>query len=67
MGIFGTRSNKKFNYTPRYLDSDANPYEIKHKFDDFRKTVGNNNGLKTKINVRSNSDGSGGCGSGDER
>lgn len=40
MGIFKTRSNKKFNYTPRYFEGDGNPYEIKHKFDDFRKTVG---------------------------
>lgn len=40
MGIFKTRSNKKFNYTPRYYEGDTNPYEIKHRFDDFRKTVG---------------------------
>jgi hypothetical protein len=40
MGIFKTRANKKFNYTPRYFDGDGNPYEIKHKFDDFRTTVG---------------------------
>jgi hypothetical protein len=40
MGIFKTRTNKKFNYTPRYLESDGNPFEIKHKFDEYRKTLG---------------------------
>lgn len=48
MGIFKTRTNKKFSYTPRYLDSDSNPYEIKHKFDEYRKTVGKTN-LKGKF------------------
>ncbi|MFG6686442.1 riboflavin synthase subunit beta [Mariniflexile sp. HNIBRBA6329] len=51
MGILKLRKNKKFNYTPRYFDDkgEGNPFEIKHKFDDFRKTVGGNTGLKTKI------------------
>lgn len=48
MGIFKKRTNKKFSYTPRYLDSDSNPYEIKHKFDEYRKTVENTN-LKGKF------------------
>ncbi len=52
MGLFKLRKNKKFSYTPRHFDDkgEGNPFEIKHKFDDFRKTVGSNNGLKTKIN-----------------
>jgi hypothetical protein len=52
MGILKTRKNKKFSYTPRYFDDkgNGNPFEIKHKFDDFRNTVGGNTGLKTKIN-----------------
>lgn len=52
MGILKVRKNKKFNYTPRYYDDKGagNPFEIKHKFDEYRKTVGNNSGLKTKIN-----------------
>ena len=52
MGLLKLRKNKKFSYTPRYFDDkgEGNPYEIKHKFDDFRKTVGSNNGLKTKFN-----------------
>ncbi|MCF7561057.1 riboflavin synthase subunit beta [Sabulilitoribacter multivorans] len=52
MGLLKLRKNKKFNYTPRYYDDkgEGNPYEIKHKFDEFRKTVGPNKGLKTKFN-----------------
>ncbi|GAA3575471.1 riboflavin synthase subunit beta [Snuella lapsa] len=52
MGILKLRKNKKFSYTPRYFDDkgEGNPFEIKHKFDDFRKTVGNNSGLKNKLN-----------------
>lgn len=52
MGIFKLRKNKKFSYTPRHFDDkgEGSPFQIKHKFDDFRKTVGSNNGLKTKIN-----------------
>ncbi|NNC51181.1 MAG: riboflavin synthase subunit beta [Flaviramulus sp.] len=52
MGIFKLRKNKKFNYTPRYYDDkgEGSPYEIKHKFDEFRKTVGSNKGIKSKFN-----------------
>ncbi|RLD29525.1 MAG: riboflavin synthase subunit beta [Bacteroidetes bacterium] len=51
MGIFKLRKNKRFNYTPRYFDNkgESNPFEIKHKFDEHRKTVGGNTGLKTKF------------------
>lgn len=52
MGLLKLRKNKKFSYTPRYFDDkgEGNPYEIKHKFDEFRKTVGSNKGLKIKFN-----------------
>lgn len=52
MGFLKSKKNKKFSYTPRYFDDkgEGNPYEIKHKFDNFRTTIGNNNGLKTKFN-----------------
>jgi hypothetical protein len=52
MGIFKLRKNKKYSYTSRLFDGkgEGNPFEIKHKFDDYRKTIGNNSGLKTKIN-----------------
>jgi len=51
MGIFKLRKNKRFNYTPRHLDDkgQGSPFQIKHKFDDYRKTIGDNSGLKTKF------------------
>ncbi len=53
MGIFKLRKNKKFDYTPRYYKGgdDGNPFEIKHKFDDYRKTVGSTGGLKTRFST----------------
>jgi len=48
MGIFKLRKNKKFDYTPRYYKGEGNPYEVKHKFDDFRKSI-DNKGIKTKF------------------
>lgn len=51
MGIFKLRKNKKFNYTPRFYkgnEDGKSPFEIKHKFDDYRKTIGPN-GLKSKF------------------
>ena len=52
MGIFKTRANKRFDYTPRFYEKEGegSPFEIKHKFDHFRKATVNNKGLKTKIN-----------------
>ncbi|NND51185.1 MAG: riboflavin synthase subunit beta [Flavobacteriaceae bacterium] len=52
MGIFKLRKNKKFDYTPRYYDKegDGRPLEIKHKFDEFRKTASSAGGLKTRFN-----------------
>ena len=51
MGIFKTRKNKRFSYTPRHYDDkgEGSPFQIKHKFDDHRKTIGDNSGLKTKF------------------
>lgn len=48
MSIFKTRRNKKFSYTPRYYKGEGNPFEIKHKFDEHRKTV-EKVGLKGKF------------------
>ncbi len=44
--------NKKFGYSPRFYDDKGggNPFEIEHKFDKFRSTVGRNRGLKKKFN-----------------
>ena len=52
MGFLKSKKNKKFSYSPRYFDDkgEGNPYEIKHKFDNFRTTIGDNKGLKTKFN-----------------
>jgi hypothetical protein len=51
MGILKSRKNKKFDYTPRYFDDkgEGNPFQIEHKFDKFRSTVGDNSGLKKKF------------------
>ncbi|MCG1036913.1 riboflavin synthase subunit beta [Polaribacter sargassicola] len=47
---FLKRTNKKFDYQPRYYKGDGNPYKIEHKLDQFRKTAGKNRGLKNKFN-----------------
>ncbi|MDG1394139.1 MAG: riboflavin synthase subunit beta [Flavobacteriaceae bacterium] len=48
MGIFKTKQNKKYNYTPRFYKGERSPFEIKHKFDDQRVTIKKTN-LKGKI------------------
>ena len=42
MGLLKRRKNKQFDYNPRYFDNDGegSPYKIKHKFDEFRTTIG---------------------------
>lgn len=50
MGFLSKRKNKKYNYTPRYYKGEGSPYEIKHKFDDYRTTVGDNPNFKQKLN-----------------
>lgn len=51
MGLLKTRKNKKYGYTPRYFndEGEGSPYQIEHKFDKFRSTVGENHGLKGKF------------------
>ncbi len=51
MGIFKSRSNKKFDYTPRYYnnDGDGSPYKMEQKFTKFRTTSGPSGGLKGKF------------------
>lgn len=46
---FLKRTNKKFDYKPRYYKGEGNPYKIEHKLDKFRKTTGQNKGIKTKV------------------
>lgn len=50
MGIFKRRQNKKYSYQPRYYKGEGSPYQLKHKFDEFRTTVGPSKGLKGKLN-----------------
>jgi hypothetical protein len=51
MGLLKRRKNKQFDYNPRYFDNggEGNPYKIKHKFDEFRSTIGEGAGLKSKF------------------
>ncbi len=46
---FIKKENKKFEYKPRYYKGEGNPYEVKHKFDEFRTTVGKSKGIKGKF------------------
>ncbi|CAM1349749.1 riboflavin synthase subunit beta [Tenacibaculum crassostreae] len=48
---FIRRENKKFDYKPRYYQGEGNPYEVKHKFDEYRTTVGKRKNLKGKFNA----------------
>ena len=47
---FLKRTNKKFDYQPRYYKGEGNPFKIEHKLDKFRKTAGKNKGIKS-INI----------------
>ncbi len=49
MGAFKQRKNKRYNYTPRFYKGEGSPFEMKHKFDDFRTTVGANKSVKAKL------------------
>jgi len=51
MGVLKTRKNKKFNYEPRYYQSnkEGSPFQIEYKFDKFRNTVGASSGFKSKF------------------
>ncbi len=46
---FIKRTNKKFDYKPRYYKGEGNPYQVSHKFDEFRTTVGKNKRLKARF------------------
>ncbi len=52
MGIFKTRKNKKFSYSPRYWDDngEGSPYQIENRFDKFRN-VGKSNNFKDKFST----------------
>ncbi|AQS93332.1 MULTISPECIES: riboflavin synthase subunit beta [Polaribacter] len=46
---FLKRTNKKFDYQPRYYKGEGNPFKIEHKLDQFRTTAGKNKNLKGKF------------------
>lgn len=46
---FLKRTNKKFDYQPRYYKGEGSPFKIEHKLDQFRKTTGKNKGIKSKF------------------
>jgi hypothetical protein len=46
---FLKKTNKKFEYQPRYYKGDGSSYKIEHKLDKFRTTTGKNKGLKSKF------------------
>ena len=46
---FLKRTAKKFDYQPRYYKGEGNPFQINHKFDEFRTTVGKSKGIKSKF------------------
>jgi hypothetical protein len=49
MGILKPRKNKKFGYEPRYYenDSEGSTFQMEHKFDKYRSTVGDSKNLKS--------------------
>ena len=55
MGLFNLKKNKRYNYTVRFSEDytpygkSTNPKKIKSKFDDFRTTIGNDNGFRNKF------------------
>ncbi len=53
MKIF-KRTNKKFDYKPRFYKGEENPYKIEHKLDKFRTSVGKNKGLKANLKTAVN-------------
>ena len=46
---FLRRTNKKFEYQPRYYKGEGSPFKIEHKLDQFRTTAGKNKGIKGRF------------------
>ena len=51
MGLMKLKKNRKYNYTPRFYKGEGSPYELKHKFDDQRKTITTPKGLKGRFDA----------------
>ena len=52
MGIV-KRTNKKYDYKPRYYssDKDGSPYKMGNRFDAHRTTIGSTGGIKTRLST----------------
>ncbi len=44
------RTNRDFDYKPRFYKGEGNPYRIEHKLDQFRTTATHQRGIKRKVN-----------------
>lgn len=53
MAFIKKRTNKKFDYKPRFYknEGEGSPFAMKHKFQEFRNTVNPPTGIKGKINA----------------
>ena len=47
---FVKRTNKKYDYTPRYYEGEGNPYKIERSLDQFRKNTAKREGIKVRFN-----------------
>jgi|AntDeeMinimDraft_5_1070356.scaffolds.fasta_scaffold01123_9 hypothetical protein len=51
MGILKRRSNKKYDYSPRFYDNggEGSPFKMKQRFDEHRTTIDGSKGLVNKF------------------
>jgi hypothetical protein len=56
MAFIKKRTNKKFDYKPRFYknEGEGSPFAMKHKFEEFRSTVDTPKGIKGKISAAFN-------------
>jgi len=56
MAFIKKRTNKKFDYKPRFYENEGegSPFAMKHKFQESRNTVNPPTGIKEKINAAYN-------------
>ncbi len=56
MAFIKKRTNKKFDYKPRFYENEGegSPFAMKHKFEEQRNTVNPPTGLKGKFNAAFN-------------
>jgi len=56
MALIKKRTNKKFDYKPRFFEKEGegSPFAMKHKFEEFRNTINPPTGVKGKFNAAYN-------------